>query len=107
MHGFHDRALALVLAVGLLLFGAAFANAGPYEDALAGLTTNSFGDTADAIEALTASGDPRTGPILEALKDQRLLYSAETKRVFITGQIRQADGCSNRPAGRDAARRYR
>ena len=83
MHGFHDRALALLFAIGLLLFGATLANAGPYEDALAGLTTDSFGDTADAIEALTASGDPRTGPVLEALKDQRLLYSAETRRVFV------------------------
>ena len=83
MHGFHDRALALLFAIGLLLFGTAFANAGPYEDALAGFTADSFGDTADAIGALTASGDPRTGPILEALKDQRLLYSADTKRVFV------------------------
>jgi urea transport system permease protein len=83
MHGFHDRALALVFAIGLLLSGATFANAGPYEDALTGFTADSFGDTADAIEALTASGDPRTGPVLEALKDQRLLYSAETKRVFV------------------------
>ena len=86
MHGFRDRALALVFAVGILLFGAAFANAGPYEDALAGLTTDSFGDTANAVNALTASGDPRTGPVLEALKDQRLLYSAETKRVFVKGK---------------------
>ena len=83
MHGFHDRALALLFAIGLLLFGTAFTNADPYEDALAGFTADSFGDTADAIEALTASGDPRTGPILEALKDQRLLYSADTKRVFV------------------------
>jgi urea transport system permease protein len=83
MHGFHDRALALLFAIGLLLFGAALANAGPYEDALAGLTTDSFGYTADAIDALSASGDPRTGPLLEALKDQRLLYSADAKRVFI------------------------
>ena len=83
MHGFHDRALALLFAIGLLLFGTAFTNAGPYEDALAGFTADSFGDTADAIEALTASGDPRTGPILEALKDQRLLYSTDTKRVFV------------------------
>src|SRR5262245_25756925 len=82
MHSYRDRALALVFAVGVLLFGA-FASAGPYEDALAGLTTNSFGDTANAINALTTSSDPRTGPVLEALKDQRLLYSAETKRVFI------------------------
>ncbi|HSA66466.1 MAG TPA: urea ABC transporter permease subunit UrtB [Methyloceanibacter sp.] len=83
MHGYHDRALALVLAAGLLLFAATFANAGPYEDALVGFTADSFGDTADSIEALTASGDPRIGPVLEALKDQRLLYSAETKRVFL------------------------
>ncbi|HET9413319.1 MAG TPA: urea ABC transporter permease subunit UrtB, partial [Pseudolabrys sp.] len=83
MHGFHDRALALLFAIGLLLFGAALANAGPYEDALAGLTTDSFGDTADAIDTLSASGDPRTGPLLEALKDQRLLFSADAKRVFI------------------------
>src|SRR6516162_5458502 len=33
-------------------------------------STDSFGDTADAIDALSASGDPRTGPLLEALKDQ-------------------------------------
>src|SRR5262245_64254485 len=83
MQGFHDRALALVVAAGLLFLGTAFASAGPYEDGLAGLTTDSFGDTADAIDALTASGDPRTGPVLEALKDQRLLYSADAKRVFI------------------------
>ena len=83
MHGFHDRALALVFAIGLLAFGAPLANAGPYEDALAGFTTDSFGDTADAIEALTASGDQRTASVLEALKDQRLLYSAETRKVFV------------------------
>ena len=83
MHGFHDRALALLFAIGLLLLGATLANAGPYEDALAGLMTDSFGDTADAIDTLSASGDPRTGPLLEALKDQRLLYSADAKRVFI------------------------
>jgi urea transport system permease protein len=94
MHGFHDRALALLFAIGLLLFGTAFANAGPYEDALAGFTADSFGDTADAIGALTASGDPRTGPILEALKDQRLLYSTDTKRVFVkdkSGKLTDAE----------------
>src|SRR4029078_6994933 len=82
MHGYRDRALALGVAIGLLFFGAA-ANAGPYEDALAGLTSDSFTDTANAINALTATGDPRTGPVLDALKNQRLLFSAGTKRVFI------------------------
>jgi len=86
MHGIYDRIMALVFVVGFLLAGAVTAHAGPYEDALAGFTTDSFGDTADAIDALSASGDPRTGPLLEALKDQRLLYSAETKKVFIRDQ---------------------
>src|SRR4249920_4253656 len=83
MHRFHERIVALVFAVGLLFVAATVANAGAYEDALVGFTTDSFGDTADAIDALTAAGDPRTGPLLEALKDQRLLYSADAKRVFI------------------------
>jgi len=86
MHRFHERIVALVFAVGLLFVAATVANAGAYEDALIGFTTDSFGDTADAIDALTSSGDPRTGPLLEALKDQRVLYSAETKKVFIKDQ---------------------
>jgi urea transport system permease protein len=83
MCSFHDRIVALVIALSLLLVGVTLAEAGPYEDALAGFTTDSFSDTADAIDALTASGDPRTGPLLEALKEQRLLFSAEAKKVFI------------------------
>jgi urea transport system permease protein len=98
MHGFRDRALALVFAAGVLLFGAAFANAGPYEDALAGLTTDSFSDTANAINALTASADPRTGAVLEALKDQRLLYSTGTKRVFVKDKSdRLTDAATGQP----------
>ena len=83
MRSFYDRIVALVFVVGFLFAGATAAHAGAYEDALVGFTTNSFGDTADAIDALAASGDPRTGPLLEAIKDQRLLYSTEAKKVFI------------------------
>jgi urea transport system permease protein len=83
MHSFYDRIVALVFVVGFLFAGATAAHAGAYEDALVGFTTDSFGDTADAIDALAASGDPRTGPLLEAIKDQRLLYSTEAKKVFI------------------------
>ena len=83
---FHERIVALVFAVGFLFAAATVANAGAYEDALAGFTTDSFGDTADAIDALASTGDSRTGPLLEALKDQRLLYSAEAKKVFIKDQ---------------------
>ncbi len=78
-----DRIVVFVLAVGLLAAAATIAHAGPYEDALVGFTADSFGDTVDSIEALTASGDPRASAVLEALKDQRLLYSAEAKKVFI------------------------
>ena len=85
MRDFYDRVRTLVLVVGLLTTGAALAHAGAYEDALTGFTADSFGDTADSIEALAASGDPRTGALLEALKDQRLLFSAEAKKVFIKG----------------------
>jgi urea transport system permease protein len=85
MRGFYDRIVAFVFAVVIVLAGSAFsiAHAGSFEDALPGFTTDSFGDTAEAIDALAASGDPRTGPLLEALKDQRLLYSTEAKKVFI------------------------
>ncbi len=44
---------------------------------------------------IAVGGDPRTGPLLEALKDQRLLYSAETKKVFIkdrSGKVTDAAG---------------
>ena len=83
MRSFYDRIVALVFVVGFLFAGATAAHAGAYEDALVGFTTDSFGDTADAIDALAASGDPRTGPLLEAIKDQRLLYSTEAKKVFV------------------------
>ena len=83
MLSFNRWMVAFVFALALLLANRTLANAGPFEDALAGLTTDSFSDTADAIEALTATGDPRTGALLEALKDQQLLFSTEAKKVFI------------------------
>ena len=83
MRNFCDRVRTLVLVVGFLTISMALTHAGPYEDALVGFTSDSFSDTADTIEAITATGDPRAGPLLEALKDQRLLFSAETKKVFI------------------------
>ena len=83
MRSFYDRVIAFVFGIGLLFVAATIVHADAYEDALVGFTTDSFGDSADAIDALAASGDPRTGPLLEALKDQRLLYSAEAKKVFI------------------------
>ena len=42
MRSFYDRIVAFVFAVVLVLAGSAFANAGPFEDALPGFTTNSL-----------------------------------------------------------------
>lgn len=83
MRIFYDRIVALVFAVALAVGAVTMAHAGPYEDALAGFTTDDFSDTADAIDAVVASGDTRAGTLLEALKDQRLLYSTEAKKVYI------------------------
>ncbi len=95
---FYGRMVALVFAVGVLLAGAAVAQAGAYEDALAGFTTDSFSDTAEAVDAAVASADPRTAPLLAALKDQRLLYSAEAKKVFIKDKAdKLTDAASGEP----------
>ena len=83
MRASYDRIIALVIALGLLVAGAGFAHAGPYEDALAGFTTDDFSDTADAVNAVVASGSPLAGPLIEALQDSRLLFSAKDKKVYI------------------------
>jgi urea transport system permease protein len=62
---------------------AAGARAGPYEDALPGFTEGSLSDTGEAIDKVAASGSPLAAPLLEALQDARLLYSAEKKLVLI------------------------
>jgi urea transport system permease protein len=76
--------IALALVVGLQ----AAALAGAYEDALPNFTTDSFSDTADAIDQVASSGHRLAAPLLEALQDERLMYSGETKKVF----IKQSDG---------------
>ena len=68
----------------LSAFAAALpASAGPYEDALPGFLTDDFSDTADAIEKIAGSGDAKAPVVLQALKDGRLLYSADGKKVFV------------------------
>jgi urea transport system permease protein len=78
--------IALVAAVGFLLgvtAAGAQGAASNLEQALSGFTADSFSDTEDAINAVAASGGPRALPIIEALQDGRLLFSADTKQVFI------------------------
>ncbi len=81
------------LAVVLVVFSvfaalATAARAGAYEDALPKFALDSFSDTADAVDAIAGSGSALAPPLLQALKDQRLLFSAAEKKVL----IKSADG---------------
>ena len=101
MRALYDRITALVFALGLLIAVAVPvpSAAGPYEDALAGFTTDDFTDTFDAIDAVVASGNPLAAPVLEALQDSRLQFSAAEKKVFIkTKDAALLDAATGQPA---------
>jgi urea transport system permease protein len=83
MRVFCDRLIALVFAIGMLVGGIGIGHAGPYEDALAGFTTDEFSDTADSVTAVATSGSPLAPALIAALQDGRLLFSAKDKKVFI------------------------
>jgi urea transport system permease protein len=82
--GFIARVLALgVLVLGVLAAVMTGAQAGPYEDALSRLSADSFDQTIDGINEVVASGNALAAPVITALQEGRLLFSAESKRVFI------------------------
>jgi urea transport system permease protein len=88
MLAFNDRFIALVLAIGVLVFGllaalTAGAQAGPYEDALSRFSADSFDETIEGINGVVTSGNALAAPVITALQDGRLLFSAESKRIFI------------------------
>jgi urea transport system permease protein len=87
MRAFSDRVIALVLSLvlslGVLVAAMTGARAGPYEDALLLFTTDSFGDTTEAINGVVASGNPLAATVVGALQEGRLLFSAQDKRVVI------------------------
>jgi urea transport system permease protein len=91
MRAFGDRLIArvcaLVCALMCVLGGLAAlptgACAGPYEDALGRFANDSFDETIEGINAVAASGNPLAAQVIGALQEGRLLFSAESKRVFI------------------------
>jgi urea transport system permease protein len=98
MRNFYDRVVAFVFILGLLVAGAGFAHAGPYEDALEKFTTDDYSDTADAITAVATSGSPLAAPLIEALQDARLMFSAKDKKVFIkTKDDKLIDAATGKP----------
>ena len=80
--------LRLLLLALVLIAVAGPALAGPFEDAVAKFTTDDFSDSEEAVDAIAASGNPLAFPIINALKDERLMFDAESKKVY----IKQEDG---------------
>jgi len=77
--------IALVLALAMLVAPLS-THAASIEDALSHFTARSFGETAIGIGEVAESGDSRAATVLQALRDERLLFSAERKRVFYKDQ---------------------
>jgi urea transport system permease protein len=82
-----DRLRAAAFSLLLIVAFAAPAFAGAFEDAVAKFANDDYSDTADAIDAVAASGNPLAFPIISALQDERLFADPESKKVF----IKQAD----------------
>jgi urea transport system permease protein len=72
----------LVLAALAWLPSAAVAQA-PIDAALEKLTTDSYSDTIDAIQAIAVSGHPRAAVIIQALQGGQLAFSAAEKKVYV------------------------
>jgi urea transport system permease protein len=88
MFAFSSRFIARVLALAVLVLGVLAAvttgaQAGPYEDALSRFSADSFDQTIEGINEVVASGNALAAPVITALQEGRLLFSAESKRVFI------------------------
>jgi urea transport system permease protein len=83
MGAFSDRFIALVCALGVLAAVMTAARAGSYEDGLLRFTADSFDDTIEGINAVATSGNPLAASVIGALQEGRLLFSADSKRVFI------------------------
>jgi urea transport system permease protein len=84
--GFHPGRWVAVLFAIALAFAAHPLRAAGLEEALAHFATDDYSEIEAGIAAVAESGDPRAASILEALQDDRLLYSAEQKRVFYKDQ---------------------
>ncbi len=70
------RLRRILQAFALLFTMASAAMAGPYEDALPKFAADSYADTEAAIGAVAGSGHPLSLPLVEALRDGRLMVAA-------------------------------
>jgi urea transport system permease protein len=77
-----ERVAALVIVL-IVLAVARSAMAQGFEEALARFAADSFADTESGINGVAASGNPLAAQVIESLQDGRLLFSAETRKVYI------------------------
>jgi urea transport system permease protein len=70
------RLRRILQAFALLFVMTPAALAGPYEDALPKLAADSYADTEAALGAIAASGHPLSLPLVEALRDGRLMVTS-------------------------------
>jgi urea transport system permease protein len=90
----YSRACLVALLLGLsFALGCASAHAASLDEALAHFTTDDFSETSAGIGAVALSSDPRAETIIRALQDGRLMFSAESKVVYVkdeTGKLTNA-----------------
>ena len=90
---------SLVIMLWVLLISVPATQAQDIEGALAGFTTDSFADTDSAVAAIAKSGSPLAIPLIEALQDGRLLFSAQQKRVYFRDRAGAIlDAATGKPA---------
>src|SRR5258708_1041322 len=82
------RLVALAIALGLMAFSSPLK--GPnFEAALEKFSADSFGDTEAGIAAVATSGHAMAAPVIEALQDARLLFDADSHKIFIKDKAGQ------------------
>jgi urea transport system permease protein len=91
--------VAFLLALAVLL-AAPPGSAATYEEALQRFTADDFEESEAGVGEVAESGNPLSAQVLTALRDGRLLYSPEKKRVFIKDlQDRVLDAATGQPIG--------
>jgi urea transport system permease protein len=78
---------AFVVSVVLTAFVAP-ACAATFAESVGKFATDDFSDAEDAVGEIAASGNPLAYPIIKALQDERLMFDADSKKVY----IKQTDG---------------
>ena len=101
MRHWADRLVAFLFALAVLL-AALPGRAATFEEALQRFTADDYGETEAGIGEVAESGSPLAAQVLTALRDERLLYSPEKKRVFIKDrQDRVLDAATGQPIAGD------